>query len=248
MLKIQNGKQLSIFSMLYDRIPENHLLKQINSIMDFSFINNNLKSSYCEHYGRPAKEPEMMCRLLILQELYNLSDEQVIEDAKLNLAYMWFVGVNPDEDLPEASLLSKFRTQRLGSDRLDDILEEIVRQAINKGFIKGTGLSIDATHIAANTIKKVPERVMKHLAKKIFKTLEKEAPEILEKVNTEIPNYKDIEDHKEAKKVMKEYVENLADEVKKLTNIEQSDEVKKVIAEVEEVFGDEKFIEQKGIR
>ncbi|WP_094605916.1 transposase [Sporomusa silvacetica] len=26
---------------------------------------------------------------------------------------MWFIGINPDEELPDASLLAKFRTQRL---------------------------------------------------------------------------------------------------------------------------------------
>jgi hypothetical protein len=51
----------------------------------------------------------------------------------------------------------------------------------------------------ANTIKKVPERIMKHLATRIFKSIEKEHGEILPEINTDIPNYKAIEDHKEAK-------------------------------------------------
>jgi len=54
-------------------------------------------------------------------------------------------------------------------------------------------------HIVANTIKKVPERIMKHLAKKIFKSIEKEHGEIPAGINTEIPDYKAIEDHKEAR-------------------------------------------------
>ncbi len=166
-------KQLSLYSILYNRIPKNHILKLINDAVDFGFINKLLEKSYCKYYGRPAKEPELMTRLLVLQYLYNLSDERVIEEASLNLAYMWFLGINPEEELPHPSLLAKFRTIRLKETTLDDIIQEVVRQCIEKGIIKGSSISIDATHTEANTVKKVPERIMKHLAKKIFKNREK---------------------------------------------------------------------------
>ena len=56
----ETTKQMSFFSVLYDRIPENHLLKGINKAVDFSFINELLEDSYCKNFGRPAKEPEMI--------------------------------------------------------------------------------------------------------------------------------------------------------------------------------------------
>jgi transposase len=65
-------KQLSLYSILYNKIPENHILKRINSVVDFSFINSLLENSYCKYYGRPAKEPEMVAKILILQYLYSL--------------------------------------------------------------------------------------------------------------------------------------------------------------------------------
>ncbi|VBB04831.1 Hypothetical protein LUCI_0036, partial [Lucifera butyrica] len=123
-------KQLSLYSVLYDKIPENHILKVINKTVDFSFVNKLLEDSYSKKIGRPAKEPEMMAKLLILQYLYNLSDVRVIEEVSLNLAYMWFVGINPDEELPDASLLAKFRTQRLKDTSMDDIIQEVVHQCI----------------------------------------------------------------------------------------------------------------------
>ena len=99
---------------------------------------------------------------------YNLSDEQVINEINVNLAFREFIGIEPDEDVPCASLLSIFRTTKLDDVSLDYIISEIVRQCIEKNIIKADdGISMDTTHIEANTIKKVPERVMKHLAKKI---------------------------------------------------------------------------------
>jgi len=128
----QMQKQMSLHSLLYNKIPENHILKIIISVVDFSFINKLLKDSYCKNFGRPAKEPELMCKLLFLQHLYNLSDEKVIEEANLNLAFMYFLGINPEDELPDKSLLSKFRTLRLKESTLDDIITEIVRQCVEK--------------------------------------------------------------------------------------------------------------------
>jgi transposase len=142
-------KQLSLYSTLYNKIPENHILKSISRVVDFKFINKLLEGSYCKYYGRPAKEPEMMAKLLILQYLYNLSDVQVIEETGVNLAYMWFIGINPEDELPDPSLLSKFRTQRLKETTLDDMIKEVVRQCVEKRIIKGTGVDsqIQINHI-----------------------------------------------------------------------------------------------------
>ncbi len=244
----QMQKQMSLHSLLYNKIPENHILKIIISVVDFSFINKLLKDSYCKNFGRPAKEPELMCKLLFLQHLYNLSDEKVIEEANLNLAFMYFLGINPEDELPDKSLLSKFRTLRLKESTLDDIITEIVRQCVEKDIIKGTGVSIDATHIEANTIKKTPERLMKHLARKIIKIYEKENNEVLGNL-PEVPNYKEIEDHKEAKKVMKEYLETIIDKAEDGKNaIGQNVETGEIINKAKEILNDPKFLNQKGIR
>lgn len=241
-------KQLSLHSILYNKIPENHLLRLINSAVDFSFINLLLEGSYCKYYGRPAKEPEMMAKLLIIQYLYNLSDVQVIRDTAVNLAYMWFIGINPEDDLPNPSLLAKFRTQRLKDTSLDDIIKEVVKQCVDKGIIKGTGLSIDCTHVAANTTKKVPERIIKHLAKKILKNLEQENKSIPTAIDTNIPDYKLIEDHKVAKATMKSYLEQLIESVENIVDITVMPQTEQSIKKAKAILSDPKFILQKSIR
>lgn len=244
-------KQLSLYSILYNKIPENHILKLINNAVNFSFINKLLESSYCKYYGRPAKEPEMMAKLSIIQYLYNLSDENVIADATVNLAYMWFIGINPEEDLPDPSLLAKFRSQRLKDNTLDEIIIEVVKQCVEKGVIKGNKVNIDTTHIEANTIKKVPERIMKHLAKKIIKVTEEVDEGLAEKLNKNIPEYKEIEDPKEAKQVIKDYLEELIETVENEDvdhKIKDNENLKNSIQEAKEILESPKFIEQKGIR
>ena len=237
-------KQLSFYSVLYEKIPEDHLLKRIAAAVDFSFINGKLAKSYCAEFGRPAKEPEMMMKLNILERLYDLSDERVMEEASYNLAYKWFLGLNPEDELPDASLLAKFRTQRMKEYTLDEVLSEIVRQCVKKGIIKGKGLTIDTTHIEANCTKKIPERIMKHLAKDILKGLEKDRGSVPEGVNAEIPDYTQIEDHVEAKETMKDYLMQVMEQSKEYAG----EATKEAIQTAEKVLSDEKFLLQKGQR
>lgn len=247
MLRKQSN-QSSFYATLYDKIPEEHLLKKIDKAVDFSFINSLLEGAYCKHFGRPAKEPEMMAKLLILQYLYNHSDVRVIEEAQLNLAYMWFLGLNPEDNLPDPSLLAKFRTQRLEHVLVDDIIKEVIRQCVKKGLIKGTGISVDCTHIVANTTKKVPERVMKHLAQGIIKRMKEELGEIPADLNTNIPDYKAIKDHKQAKNKMQEYTMTLMDAVATELDGKAAPKTRRMVELGRKILGDPRFIAQKGIR
>lgn len=241
-------KQYSLYSILYNRIPQNHMLKLINQAVDFSFINEMLEKSYCKYYGRPAKEPEMMVRLLVLQYLYNLSDIKVIEETRYNLAYSWFIGINPEEDLPDPSLLAKFRVHKLQLVTMDDIIKEVIKQCIKNGLIKETSISIDATHTEANTVKKTPERILKHIAKHILKGLEQEIGMLPDDIDKNIPDYKAIEDHKEAKETMQNYVENLIEKTEQYIDNGETSAVAEVIKNARDIMQDEKFIQQKGVR
>ena len=240
-----NQCQTNFFSVLYDRIPKDHLLKRIARGVDFSFINDLVVDSYCKTFGRPAKEPELMAKLCILERLYDLSDVKVIEEANCNLAYLWFLGLNPDDPLPDPSLLAKFRTQRLKDITVDEIISEIVRQCVEKGIIKGTTLAVDTTHTEANCRKQVPERIMKHLAAKVFAALKADHNgQLPAGIDTNIPDYKGIQDHKEAKRTMKEYLEKTVEAAKPYAGIV----TKGIIEEIKEILSDEKFILQKGLR
>ncbi|AOT71801.1 hypothetical protein Gferi_21050 [Geosporobacter ferrireducens] len=131
---------------------------------------------------------------------------------------------------------------------MDEILIQVVKQCINKGILKDTSLSVDCTHTHANTFKAVPERVMKYLAKKIFKNLEEENGQILEGLNTTIPQYKEIEDHKQAKETMKQYLEEVIEKVKENIKLEDHPKTQATIENAKMILSDPKFIQQRGLR
>ncbi len=79
MLKDHSQLKLSLspYQEIYDAvIPANHLLRKIKENIDFSFVNPMLRKQYCENFGRSAKEPEMMFKLLFLKKLFDLSDQE----------------------------------------------------------------------------------------------------------------------------------------------------------------------------
>ena len=115
-------------------------------------------------------------------------------------------------------------------------------------FIKGTGISVDCTHTQANTGKLFPERIMKRLAKKILKNLEEENGYIPEEVDKEIPPYKEIEDSKQAKAVMKDYLEKLMESAAASVETMKAPKTMKSIEKARDILSDPIFIIQKGVR
>jgi transposase len=192
MLKPKSPQESFYGSYLYDRIvPADHLLRQINQVVDFSFASQILKDRYDPAIGRPAEDPEFMLRLCLLQYLYGDSDRQVVENARLNLAYKYFLGLAVDAKVPDYTTISYFRAQRLGEEKFRAVLEQIVRQCIDKGLVKGKRQIIDSTPVIANIspssitglVRKCRENVLKTIAKQDIKIAESLGLKDLEKAS-----------------------------------------------------------------
>lgn len=128
MLNLNRQLKFSYFTGIYDAIiPKNHLLRKIAEHIDFSFVNKLMEECYCIDFGRPAYEPELILKLLFLKFLYDLSDREVISRCQTDMAFKFFLGLNPEDEVPDASLLAKFRTLRITEDGLQEFLNETVR-------------------------------------------------------------------------------------------------------------------------
>ena len=157
---------LSPYSGIYDAVvPEDHLLRKIKDNIDFSFVNPMLKKRYCEALGRPAKEPEMMFKLQFMKKIYDLSDGRLISQAQTDMAVKYFLDLDPEAEMIDPSLMTKFRKLRITEDILEEMLRETVRQAIEKGIIKSNSILVDATHSAANARAHSPTQILRHLSR-----------------------------------------------------------------------------------
>ena len=182
MLKPKSPQESFYGSYLYDRIiPIDHLLRKINQVVDFSFADQILRDRYNPAIGRPAEAPEFLLRLCLLQYLYGDSDRQVVENARLNLAYKYFLGLAVDAEVPDYTTISYFRAQRLGEEKFRSVLDQIVRQCIDKGLVKGKRQIIDSTPVIANIslssitglVRKCRENVLKTVAKQDVRIAER---------------------------------------------------------------------------
>lgn len=182
---LSENKQMNFtyYTPLYDElIPKDHFFRQVKEIIDFSYANDLLKESYCEKFGRPAREPEFMLKLFFLQRLKNLSDRKVVEEASYNLVYKFFLDLSPEEKICDPSLLSKFRRKHIATEyQLKQLLNGILVQAAEKGLLKDTALILDATHTKSHSAKENNTEQLKRLTKNIRRVLYQLDPEIKER-------------------------------------------------------------------
>jgi transposase len=130
-------------------VPKDHYLRRVLHAIDFSRLRPLLACAYDPDRGRPALEPLLLLKLELLQYHYNLSDRQVVDQARYNMAFRLFLGLSLHSELPDPSLLSHFR-RRLGADRHQQLFDAVVGQAREKGLVKDRLRLKDATHVLAN--------------------------------------------------------------------------------------------------
>jgi transposase len=136
-------------------VPENHLLRKVDMMVDFGFIRERVKHLYCEDNGRPALDPVVLFKLLLLGYLYGVrSERQLMREVEVNVAYRWFLGLRLRDKVPDASTLSQNRRRRFAESTIyQEIFDHIVELAVRKGLASGAVLYTDSTHLKANANK-----------------------------------------------------------------------------------------------
>jgi len=187
MLKGQLEIEINTYHNLYSLIiPKNNILKQINDLVDFSFVYDELMVNYSLSMGRGAINPIMLFKYLILKVIYELSDEDVVERALYDMSFKYFLNLAPEEtNLINSSTLTKFRKLRIKDMNLLDLLiNKTVELAIKEGVLKSKAIIVDATHTKSRYNQKSAGEELLERAKNLRKTLYGVNPEIKE----ELPN------------------------------------------------------------
>lgn len=192
MLSSQEELVLSPHMGLYDKlIPDDHLLRQLNELVDFSFVYEELSDKYCQDKGRPAECPIKMFKYLLLKVNYDLSDRDLVERAKYDLSFKYFLGLTPEEDVIHSTALTKFRTLRLKDmNLLDLLLNKTVEIALGNDLIDSRSLIIDATHTVSKYSARKPQEVLHERAKQLRKSVY----QINESMKSEFPTRNDIDE------------------------------------------------------
>ena len=184
-LEIEINKYHNLYSLI---IPKENILKQINDLVDFSFVYDELMVNYSTSMGRGAIEPIMLFKYLLLKVIYELSDEDVVERTLYDMSFKYFLNLAPEEiNLINPSTLTKFRKLRLKDMNLLDLLiNKTVEIAIAQGVLKSKAIIVDATHTKSRYNQKSAQEELLERAKNLRKTLYGVKPEIKEELPTKV--------------------------------------------------------------
>lgn len=160
---------LSPYMEIYDLvIPKDNLLRQINELVDFGFVYDELIEKYCLNNGRNAVPPITMFQYLLLKSIYDLSDADVVERSKYDMSFKYFLDMAPEETVINPSSLTKFRKLRLKDMNLLDLLiSKTVQIALEKKIIKSKSIIVDATHTKSRYNQKTPRQALQEQSKKL---------------------------------------------------------------------------------
>ena len=152
----QHGRSEALFYYfcLEEQVPENHLLRLIDRHISFEFVREQLKDSYSAT-GRPSIDPELLLRILLMGYLYGITSERkLVEELRMHVAWRWFTGLSFDQEIPHHSTFSKNRHGRFQESKLfEQLFEQIVRQCVEVGLVRGKQLSVDGSFVEANAAK-----------------------------------------------------------------------------------------------
>lgn len=133
------------------RVPADHPLRAIRTMVDAALdeLTSLFEGMYADR-GRPSIPPEKLLRALILQLLYSIRSERLLmEQLAYNLLFRWFVGLNMDEPVWDASTFSKNRDRFMSQQIGRAFFAEIVAAARASGVLSDEHFTVDGTRIEA---------------------------------------------------------------------------------------------------
>lgn len=95
--------------------------------------------------GRPSYDVVLMFKILIVQRLYNLSDDQTEYAILDRLSFMRFLNLGIDSRVPDSKTIWAFRDQLTQANAIENLFYALDRLLVEHSLIVGKGSMIDAT-------------------------------------------------------------------------------------------------------
>src|SRR5437867_8276800 len=133
------------------RVPQDHPLRAIREMVDE--VLRELSPRFNKLYskvGRPSIAPEKLLRALLLQILYSIRSERLlVEELNYNLLFRWFVGLNMDDEVWDASTFCKNRDRLLDGDISQEFSDKVLNRARKHDLLSDEHFTVDGTLLEA---------------------------------------------------------------------------------------------------
>ena len=168
---IDRRTELEIIS-LDVMVPLDHLLRRVDTVLDFSHIYELTKDYYRDDFGRPAVDPVVLVKIAFIQHIFGIKSlRQTIKEVDMNMAYRWFLGFSFSNQIPHFATLSYAFATRFPSELFKKIFAWILEEIALKGFLSTSTIFIDSTHIKANANR---NKKFKEFAEQTARTYDKQ--------------------------------------------------------------------------
>jgi transposase len=146
-------QQGEVFSYLSpgSRVRSDHPLRAIRTMVDevLRALSPEFDRMYARQ-GRPSIAPEKLLRAQLLQMLYSVRSERLLmEEIDYSILFRWFIGLNLDEEVWDATTFTKNRDRLLEADVARQFLAEVVELARVRGLVSDEHFSVDGTLLEA---------------------------------------------------------------------------------------------------
>ena len=140
MTKVDASKpvQANLFKvMLRDLVFERHELVLLEKAIDWKRFEKVLEPAYCENNGRPSIPVRMMVGLTFLKYMFDLSDQEVLDNWVENPYWQHFCGGEFFEHEPptDQTVMSRWR-KRAGEVGVTDMIAETLASAVRNKVAK----------------------------------------------------------------------------------------------------------------
>src|SRR5262249_14526334 len=133
------------------RVRKDHPLRPIRTMVDK--VLKELSPEFNKMYskvGRPSIPPEQLLRALLLQMLYSVRSERLlVEEIDYNILFRWFVGLNLDDEVWDATVFTKNRERLLEGEVAKDFLRLVVEEAREQGWASDEHFTVDGSLLEA---------------------------------------------------------------------------------------------------
>jgi transposase len=146
-----NEQQAGMYSYISpeQRVPADHPLRPIRKMTDeiFKQLSPRFDKLY-SRVGRPSIAPERLLRALLLQVLYSVRSERMLmEQLSYNMLFRWFVGLNMDDMVWDATTFSKNRDRLLSGEIAEEFFAAVLDVARAKELLSDEHFTVDGTMV-----------------------------------------------------------------------------------------------------
>lgn len=128
-------------------VADDHELKRISSIINFKSLVYRIKELSTE-LGRKGYGLEVGLKCLFLQFYYDLSDRELEDRLRYDIAFKWFCGFKIDDRTPDHSYCGRVR-KLIGTNRIGKIFQAINKKAEEAEILRPVFTFVDATAVKA---------------------------------------------------------------------------------------------------